>query len=105
MCISREIHISAKSIPGVDSTVADIMPRQNSHKLEWALNFSVFQRLSTLVFKPDSELFASRLNKQLQVFITWHREPGYHAVDAFSVLWKPFQCDAFPPFGLISRVL
>ena len=66
-CISRKIHISAVSIPGVDNTVADVMSRQNSDKLEWALNFSVFQRLSSLVFKPDIDLFASRLNKQLPV--------------------------------------
>ena len=40
-CISRKIHISAVhvSIPGVDNTVADVMSRQNSDKLEWALNF------------------------------------------------------------------
>ena len=43
------------------------MSRQNSDKLEWALNFSVFKRLSSLVFKPDIDLFASRLNKQLPV--------------------------------------
>ena len=61
-CISRKIHISAESIPVVDNTVADVMSRQNSDKLERALNFSVFQHLSTLVFKPDIDLFANRLN-------------------------------------------
>lgn len=61
-CISRKIHISAESIPVVDNTVADVMSRQNSDKLERALNFSDFQHLSTLVFKPDIDLFANRLN-------------------------------------------
>ena len=78
------------------------MSRQNSDKLEWALNFFSFPTLSTLVFKPDIDLFASRLNKQLPVFVSWHPEPGCYAV---VFLWTPFKCYAFPPFCLIPRVL
>ena len=94
-CISMKIQVSAESIPGVDHTFADLMSRQISDKLEWALNVSIFQRLSTLVFKPDIDLFASRLNKQLAVFISWHPEPGY-AVDAFSIYGHHLNAMLFP---------
>ena len=54
---------------------------------------------------PNIDLFASRLNHQLQPYVSWHPDPGAVAVDAFHLSWKRYTPYMFPPFSLISRVL
>ena len=54
---------------------------------------------------PNIDLFASRLNHQLQPYVSWHPDPRAVAVDAFHLSWKPYMPYMFPPFSLISRVL
>ena len=58
-----------------------------------------------MTFEPSIDLFASRLNAKVGLFVSWHPEPGCHSVDAFNLCWTPHQCYAFPPFCLIGRVL
>ena len=58
-----------------------------------------------MTFEPSIDLFASRLNAKVGLFVSWHPEPGCHNVDAFNLCWTPHQCYAFPPFCLIGRVL
>ena len=38
----------------------------------------------------------ARLNAKSDGFVSWHREPGATAVDAFSITWADFNCYAFP---------
>jgi len=49
------------------------------------------------------DLFASRLNDQLDVYYSWKPDPGCTYVDAFSIDWGNFNFFAFPPFSLIPR--
>ena len=49
------------------------------------------------------DLFASRLNNQLDVYCSWKPDPGCTYVDAFSIDWSNFNFFAFPPFSLIPR--
>ena len=54
----------------------------------------------------DIDLFARRVNKQLQQYIAWTPDPFAVAIDAFSVNWASYKnAYAFPPFSIISRVL
>ena len=41
---------------------------------------------------------ASRLNAKSGSLVSWHREPGATAVDAFSITWANFNCYVFPLF-------
>ena len=104
-CIMHNIHISAESVPGSCNVIADNFSREDSARLEWSLNNSIFNKLIDLVFKPDIDLFASRLNKKLPMFVSWYPEPGCYAVNAFNISWSNFKCYAFPPFCLLPRVL
>lgn len=59
-----------------------------------------------MIFPPSIDLFASRLNAKVDIFVSWHPEPGCHSVaDAFNLCWTSYQCYAFSPFCLINRVL
>ena len=64
----------------------------------------VFNRLAAITFLPDIDI-ASRLNAQLDQFVSWHPEPGALAVDAFSISWSNQKFYAFLPFSLLTRVL
>ena len=51
------------------------------------------------------DLFSSRLNRQLDKFVTWYSEQGSFKVNAFSFSWTNYCPYIFPPFNLIPRVI
>ena len=104
-CIERRIWLSASHIAGVDNTRADRENRQFSDNREWILNTKIFKQVVSVFGMPDIDLFSSRLNNQVPLFVTWRPEPGSYAVDAFSITWNNNLCYIFPPFNFISRVI
>jgi hypothetical protein len=104
-CQARHIWITAAHLPGVLNIVADHLSRNFNDQTEWQLNKQIFQRLCSRFGNPDIDLFASRLNCQLNKFIAWHPDPDAIAVDAFTVDWSTSYFYAFPPFCLLPRVL
>ena len=104
-CMCRNIWISAAHLPGKLNTEADHMSRQFNDRTEWMLNKHMFQQITHHFGHPDIDLFASRLNKQVDRYVSWRCEPEAEAVDAFSIDWKSLNFYAFPPFCLISKCL
>ena len=103
-CLDREIFISAVHIPGIHNT-ADFYSRNFSDSTEWMLKKEIFQRLCSHFFQPDIDLFASRLNRQLEVFVSWFPEPGAIHYDALSMSWQDYIPYIFPPFSLVGKVI
>ena len=85
--------------------IADFKSRHFHDNTEWPLHPTVFSSITHTFFYPEIDLFASRLNKQVDKFVSWKPEPGAWAVDAFHLSWKPLTFYAFPPFSLIGWVL
>ena len=54
---------------------------------------------------PDIDLFASRLNKQIDNYVSWFPDPDACYVDAFSFSWHNLTPYIFPPFSQIPAVL
>ena len=54
---------------------------------------------------PRVDLFARRLNHQVDTLVSRTPEPQAWAVDAFSVNWKDIMFYAFPPFSVLGRIL
>ena len=69
------------------------------------LKKEIFNRLCKHLLCPKIDLFASRLNKQINPFVSWFPEPGAYNVDAFSLSWKDWTPYLFPPFNLLGRVM
>ena len=67
----RRMWLSVAHIPGKNNTVADLHSREFDYELEWMLHKSIFRKLVTHF--PDlenaSDLFASRLNAQLDRYV------------------------------------
>jgi hypothetical protein len=74
--------------------------------LEWKLNPAIFDKISYHFSHPGIDLFASRINHQLDIYVSWKPDPGASFVDAFTINWALFANSfAFPPFCLITRCL
>jgi hypothetical protein len=71
-------------------TVADRRSREFGDQTEWQLSEQVFQKICTRFGTPDVDLFASRLNAQLDTFVSWRPDPDAMAIDAFSLDWSRY---------------
>lgn len=72
---------------------------------EWRLHRAVFQLIMTTFGECTVDLFASRLNAQLDQFVSWRPDPNAIGTDALQLPWDKWKAYAFPPFCLISRCL
>ena len=53
---------------------------------EWKLHPELFHKIADNFGKPDIDLCASRINRQVKRYVSWHPEPEVMAVNAFSYL-------------------
>jgi ribonuclease HI len=96
--------ISATYVPSAEN-VADEKSRIFHDATEWKLNEEVFVSLCELWGKPDVDLFASRLNNQVECYVSWEPDPNAVHVDAFSMAWSYSLCYIFPPFSCLMRTV
>lgn len=105
-CISNDIWITCAHIPGKKNVLADEASRNFNDRHEWKLNPKIFKELCVVFGTPSIDLFASRLNKQIDCFCSWRPDPEAKHVDAFTLNWASFDLIyLFPPFSLITRCL
>ena len=104
--ITRRNWLSASFIPGKQNASADQLSRKFNAVTECRLNPLLFIQISTVFGTPSVDLFASRINHQLETYVSWRPDPGAAYIDAFTIDWKRFSNGfAFPPFCLITRCL
>lgn len=104
-CIKQNIWLSAAHLPGIKNVAADKASRIFYDNTEWMLNRVIFDKLTLKLFKPKLDLFASRINNQLNKYVSWKPGPGAYAIDAFTLDWSTDTFFAFPPFSLLGRVV
>ena len=99
----NNLWISAAHMPCKDNIEADQQSRILQDATEWKLHPELFQKIVDKFGKPDIDLFASRINRQLKSYVSWHPEPEAMAVNAFSLTWNNnfFLCS----HSLVGRVL
>ena len=104
-CVKREIFIFAVHIPGKSNETPDNLSRIFNDSSEWMLKTSIFDKICDQFFRPEVDLFASRLNHQLKNYVSWFPDPEAVATDAFSFSWRNLMPYIFSPFSLIPRIL
>jgi len=100
----NNIWLIAAHLPGKLNVVADKESRKIRDETEWMLNEKLFHKLIKAYFKPTIDLFASRLNFQINRYVSWIPDPHAIAIDAFTVCWSSELCYAFPPFSIVHQV-
>ena len=105
LCLQSNIWLLCAYIPGKENP-ADGLSRHFKDHLEWELKQDVFEKICEHCEYPNIDLFASRLNKKVQIFFSWKPEPEASFIDAFSIDWKEFElCYCFPYFSMIGRCI
>ena len=104
-CLSRQIWITAKHIPGLMNSEADYASRNFNNHTEWMLDPIIFQQITTQYYTPEVDLFLTRLNHQVPQYVARYPDPGAPATDAFLQDWSRWTVFIHPPIVLIPRIL
>ena len=75
-CLQKGIALSAEHLPGRLNVGADQELRAKGDSSDWKLNPTVFQSLMSQLAPCQVDLFASRLNAQLESYMSWKPDPG-----------------------------
>ena len=102
---AQKVWITVAHIPGVFNTVADFRSRHFADNLEWEINQKLFDKICRVLGTPDIDMFASRVNKKLPMYVAWYPDPEAWGVDAFSLSWTDHFVYLFPPFSLVGRTI
>ena len=87
--------LQVKHIPGERNALADLLSKKNKVvHMEWMLLQSVADTLFLAWGKPNVDLFATRLNNRLPMWISPLADPQALGIDAMS--WKGMYAYAFP---------
>ena len=102
---NRDIWLSATHIAGVENVEADEASRKFRDEIEWTLNDNDFQNICERFVTPTIDIYATRLNNKVDRFYSWFPDPLAEQIDSFTLSWTGELGYAFPPFGLVGRVL
>ena len=104
-CIQRDIWLIPTYVCSEDN-FANAPSRTLYLDGGWMPKKCIFQKtLSPLQFTPEADLFASRLNKQIDKYVSLKPDPEAFEVDAFSMSWTHLKFYAFPPLSCLSQCL
>ena len=104
-CTKNQLLVSAAHIPETINIETDKQFRVLEDATEWKLISSLFHKIVEKFGKPDIDFFATRINKELDRYVSWHPELQTMAISAFSLTWNNNYDYMFPPFSFIGQVL
>ena len=105
LCPELNLIILAIHIPGKLNVLADHKSRIFKDSIDWMLNPSIFKGIVASPGRPDTDLFASRVNHQIPEFVSWRAKLNAVATNAFNLTWNYHLSYLFPPFSLIPLCL
>ena len=105
-CTGKQVTLRARHIPGHLNVVADKLSRLGQTiQTEWSLLPEIFQALCDRWHQPQIDLFATRFNNKLPLFVSPVPDLRATAVDALSVSWEDLDAYAFPPTAIWGKVV
>ena len=106
LCLAHNIQLLVKHIPGRFNTLADRMSRMDKPiATEWSLNQEIANKIFQIMDFPSIDLFATRLNHRLPLYVLPITDQKALSIDAISMDWNRIHAYAFPPFHLIQTVI
>ena len=106
MCLKHNIQLLVRHIPGRFNTLADRMSRMDKPiSTEWSLDQEIANRIFLIMGYPSIDLFATRLNNRLPLYVSPIPDQQALSIDALTMDWNRIHAYAFPPFHLIPAVI
>lgn len=88
-------------IPGKLNVEADSRTKTFYDRTEWKLETKIFHNVCKKVFMPNIDLFASRLNYQLKLFVSWGPDPEASITfpaEGCTMFWKEKLTNSRPTY-------
>ena len=105
-CTGKQVTLKAQHIPGRLNVVSDKLSRLGQTiQTEWSLLPEVFKTICSRWHQPQIDLFATRFNNKLSLFVSPVPDPLATAVDALSLPWEDLDAYAFPPSAILGKVV
>ena len=105
LCEVHRVRLVPQFIPGCLNVLADTLSRRSRVlRLKWTLCFPAFWNL-LLLWPATIGLFATSLDHHLPVYFSPMEDLQSASMDAMMQPWDGLQAYAFPPFGLLQRVI
>ena len=107
LCSSLSISLIPQHLKGVLNVLADQGSRDHPIETEWSLDSTTFAWICQLLPSPPQvDIFATRDNAQLPVFISPCPDEEATAIDALSTDWNRWRVIyLFPPWNIIPEVI
>ena len=104
-CHKNGISLRVRHIPGRTNILADRLSRSGKPiSTEWSLNQSICSSIFLMTGQPNIDLFATRLNNRLPLYVSPVPDSKALAIDAMSMNWDGIHAYAFPPFQFIPAI-
>lgn len=105
-CQSQGITLQARHLSGRLNVLADMLSRPNAVlQTEWTISHNALLRVWAHFFRPQMDLFATRYNHRLPVYVSPVPDGIAFAADALSLDWSAIQAYAYPPLAILPRVI
>ena len=105
-CSRKQLILKARHIPGWLNVVADKLSRLGQTiQTQWSLLSKVFQPICSRWHRPQIDVFATRFNNKLPLFVSPVPDPLASAVDALSLPWEDLDAYPFPPAAILGKVV
>ena len=105
-CTRKQVTLKTQHILGWLNVVADKLSRLGQTiQIEWSLLPEVFQAIFSRWHQPQIDVFATRFNNKLPLFVSLVPDPLTTAVDALSLPWEDLDAYAFPPAAILGKVV
>ena len=88
------------------SRVSDLLSRSNKvESTEWLLHLQVFKQICLRWFTPHVDLFATRLNHKVPLYVSPVPDQNAWDIDDLNINWSGLTAYAYPPTALLHRVI
>ena len=106
LVIQERYTLRAVHIPGKLNVIADMLSREDQVcPTEWTLLPQVVKSIFRVWDTPHVDLFATKFNHQLPVYVSPVPDPQAWSVDALSLSWEGLWAYLFPPHQILTKVL
>lgn len=84
---------------------SDAESRRSHPDIEWELRDNAFKNITTKSRLSQIDLFASRINKKCDLYVSWKIDPDTLTIDVFTINWSCVVLLRVPPILVIWKTL